>query len=138
QHLDRVVIPGPGGGLKLAEPFGDGAGRVVVDGEREGRYAAVHRLEPVERARIGEPVEKALAEQALLRLDRRPADRVDVLDGGDEAGEQLMGERAGLEAAAERLQVGRAHLVRTPRLEQLRASEREPEMRPEELVRRAD
>ena len=38
-----------------------------------------------------------------MRGDRAPSERLDVLDCGDEAGEQLVGERAGLEAVTERL-----------------------------------
>ena len=46
--------------------------------------------------------------------------------------------RAELEAVADRLVRGRPHLVRAPRLEQLPLPEREPHVRAEELVRRAD
>ena len=67
-----------------------------------------------------------------------PADRVDVLDRGDEPGEQLVGERARLEALAERLGRRRAHLVRPPRLHQLAAPVGDAEVRAEVLVRRAD
>ena len=49
-----------------------------------------------------------------------------------------MRERARLEAAAERLVRGRTTLTGSPRLEQLGVAERESEMRPEELVRRAE
>ena len=87
---------------------------------------------------VGQAGQEAFAERALVRLDRVPADRLDVLDRGDESGEQLVGEGAGLEAVPERLVGGRAHLVRTPALEQLRASVRDAEVRAEELVRRAD
>ena len=82
--------------------------------------------------------EKAFAQLAFVRADRVPADRLDVLDRSDEAGQQLVRERARLEAVAERLVGRRPDLVRPPRLEQLRPAEREPEMRPEVLVRRAD
>ena len=46
--------------------------------------------------------------------------------------------RAELEPAPDRLVRRRPHLVRTPRPEELVLPEREPEMRPVELVRRAD
>ena len=72
-------------------------GEWPVDVERERRHAALHRRQAVERAAVGEAVEELLPERALVRLDRRPADRLDVLDRGDEAGEQLVRERAGLE-----------------------------------------
>ena len=62
-----------------------------------------------------------------------PADRLDVLDRGDEAGEQLVRERAGLERMA-----SRPHLVRAPLRREVGADGREPEMRAEELVRRAE
>ena len=47
--------------------------------------------------------EEALAELALVRLDRVPAERLDVLDRGDRARQGLVGERAALEAVRERL-----------------------------------
>ena len=70
--------------------------------------------------------------------DEVPADVVEVLDRGDEAGEQLVRERAGLVAVSDGERVGGPHLVRPPRLEQLAPPEREPEMRAVELVRRAE
>ena len=49
-----------------------------------------------------------------------------------------MRERPGLETAADRLVRGRAHLVRPPGAQELLAAVGEPEMRAEELVRRAE
>src|SRR5207245_1740274 len=89
-------------------------------------------------ARLWQPGEEARAELGLPRGDGLPADRADVRDGGDEAGEQLVRQRARLEAVAERLVRGGPHLVGPPRLEQLPPPEGEAEVRPEELVRRAD
>src|SRR5207247_4194589 len=121
-----------------AEARRDLARRPFPMRERERRHAALHRRESVQRERVGQTVEEALAERALVPADRVPADGVDVLDGRDEAGEQLVGERSGLEAAAERLVGGGPHLVWAPRGEQLGAGEGDAEMRAEELVRRAD
>ena len=73
-----------------------------------------------------------------MRRDRVPAERLDVLDGRDEAGEQLVLLRPVLEAAADRLVRGRAHLVRPQALEEAVPAVREPEVRAEELVRRAE
>jgi hypothetical protein len=67
-----------------------------------------------------------------------PADRVEVVDRRDEAGQELVRERAGLEPVAERDVRCGPDLVRAPALEQLGPSERNPEMGAEELVRRAD
>ena len=92
----------------------------------------------MERPGVGDPGEELLAEAALVRLDRVPAELVDVVDRGDEAGEQLVRERARLEARADGLGRGGPHLVRAPALEDFGAPEREPEMRAEELVRRAE
>ena len=70
--------------------------------------------------------------------DRVPADRRDVVDGGDEPREELVLARAELEPAADRLVGRRAHLVRAPAPEKVLAPEGEAHVRPEELVRRAD
>jgi hypothetical protein len=64
--------------------------------------------------------------------DRLPADRADVLDGDDEAGERLVRKRAGLEPVSARA-VCRTDLVRPPALEQLAASEEDAEVWAEEL-----
>src|SRR5207302_2768642 len=104
--------------------------RPAGDREREGRHAVLHRREPVEPAALRQAGEKALAELALPASDRVPADRAEVLDRGDEAGEELVRERARLVAVAERLVRRGAHLVRPPPLEQLRPAERKAEMRP--------
>src|SRR5205085_2514420 len=82
--------------------------------------------------------EKSLPERPLVRPDRVPPDRLHVLDGRHEAGEELVRLRARLESVAERLVRRGAHLVRPPGLEQLAARERDAEVRAEELVRRAD
>ena len=71
-------------------------------------------------------------------LDGRPADRLDVFDGRDETGEELERLRPRLEAMAERLVELRSHLVRPPCLGDLSPRVRDSQVRPEELVRRAD
>src|SRR5205807_9180762 len=111
-------------------------GRVAVEGERERRHAALHLRQAVQAAALRQPGEKALAQRALLRGNRVVADRPDVVDRGDEAGEELVRQRPGFEAVSERLVRGGANLVRPPALEELRAGERKPEVGPEELVRR--
>ncbi len=73
-----------------------------------------------------------------MRLDGRPADRLDVFDRCDEAGEELERLRPGLETVAERLVRLRSHLVRPPGLGDLPPRVRDSQVRPEELVRRAD
>src|SRR5436853_6306879 len=67
---------------------------------------------------------------------RAPADLVEELVRRDEARQELMRQRPGLEAVANRLVRGGPHLVRPPRAQKLLASEGETEMRAEELVRR--
>jgi hypothetical protein len=115
---------------------GHGARRAAFDVEREGRDPPVHRVQAVERAAVGQAVEEPLAQLALVRLNALPADRVDVLDRGDEAREQLVGERPRLEAMPERLVGCRANLERPPPFEQLCLAEREPQVGPVELERR--
>src|SRR5581483_1329562 len=104
----------------------------------ERRHASVHRRAAVQRPGAGQAGEEPFAELPLVRRDELPADVLEVLDRRDEAGEQLMRERAGLEAVADRERIRRAHLVRPPRLEQLAPAERETEMGAVELVRRAE
>ncbi len=95
------------------------------------------RRDAVERHPVREPGEEALGEVVLVGADRVPARLLDVLDRRDEAREELVLLRPGLEAGGERI-VGRGpHLVRAQLGEQLRAGEEEPQVRPEELVRRA-
>ena len=89
QHLERVVVARPDGDALLAEAPSDLVGRDAVDREHEGRHAAIHRLPAVQRRAGRQAREEPLAERALVRLDRLPPDRLDVLDGRDEAGEQL-------------------------------------------------
>ncbi len=123
---------------RVAEARRGGLGRHAVNVEREGRDPAFHAGEAVQRHVVGQACQEALAQRALVRPDRVPADRLDVLDRRDEAGEQLVRERSRLEAVTDRFARGRPNLVRPPALEQLRASERDAEMRTEELVGRAD
>jgi hypothetical protein len=73
-----------------------------------------------------------------VRLDRVPAQRLEVLDCGEEAGEQLVRERPRLEPASHRLVGRRPDLVWTPRAQELLATVSEAEVRAEELVRRAE
>src|SRR5262249_20084388 len=127
--LDRVEVAPADGDVATPERPRDLMRPVPADGEGERRDAAVHRARPIQPARGGKPGEEALPERALVPLDRSPADRVEVADGGDEAGEQLVGERPGLVAAARR-RLGRgADLVRPPALEQLAPGESEAEVR---------
>ena len=137
-RLERVVVAGPDGDLARRRVLGDRAGAAAVHAEAEGRHAAVHRRQAVERDVLRQSVEEPLPQLALVGDDRVPAERVDVVDRGDETGEQLVLRRAELEAVADRLVRRRAHLVRAPAPQELLAPERHPQVRPEELVRRAD
>jgi hypothetical protein len=92
-------------------------------------------VQPDRRRQAGQ---EPLSQRTLPGEDVVPAERLDVLDRGDEAGEQLVGERPGLEALAGRLERRRPHLVRPPPLHQVVPCVGDPEVRPEELVRRAD
>src|SRR5215469_446098 len=111
--------------------LGDVARWHPVDPEGEGRDAVVHRRSSVQLAAVREAVEDALPERALVRPDRVPAEILEVLDGGNESGEQLVCERPGLEAGAHRLVRSRPHLVRPPGPQELLAAVGETEVRPE-------
>ena len=76
-------------------------------------------------ARVG-GVEVAVAEVAQ------------VVDRGDEPGERLERRRPGLEAVPGRVLARRAHAVGGPRLGEVAADRGDPEVRTEELVRRAE
>ena len=108
------------------------------DVEAEGRHPSLHRRQAVELDAVGQAVEEPLPERALVRDDRLPADRVDVVDRGDEAGQQLVLAGAELVAVPDGMVRGRTHLVRPPRCEQVLLAERHPHVRPVELVRRAE
>ena len=87
----------------------------------------------------GRPSRNRSPELALVGAQRlEPAERVEVGDRRGEAGEQLVGRRAGLEPAADRGRRRRARLVRAPGLEQVVPSVGEAQVRPAELVRRAE
>ena len=136
--LDRVVVAVPDGDLPRRELVGDLLGRAACEIEGERGHAPLHRPQPVELDRLREPVEEPCAELPFVGHDRLPAERLDVLDRGDEAGEELVLQRAVLEAAADGLVRRRARLVRAQALEQLTLAERQPHVRAEELVRRAE
>ena len=61
--------------------------------------------------------QKAVSERPLVPEHRLPAERVHVLDGGDESGEELVLARPQLEAVSHGLVRGRTHLVGAPRFE---------------------
>ena len=85
-HLHRVVVALPHrDSPRRRAAWPPRAVGNAVDVERERRDASVHRRQPVERDVLRQAGEEALAEGALVRLDRLPADRLDVLDRGDEA-----------------------------------------------------
>ncbi len=96
--LDRVVVARPHGDVARGQLVGDLEGRAAGDVHGEGRGAAVRARDAVERHPVRQAGEEAFRERALLRLDRIPAGLLDVLDRGDEAGEELVLLRAGLEA----------------------------------------
>ena len=137
-HLERVVVAVPDGEAALRQALRGHGRSEPADVEAEGRDPAVHRRQAVEGACLGEAGQKALAELPLVRDDRVEADRAQVPDGGDEAGKELVRQGAALEAGSERALRRRPDLVGAPALEQLRPREREPEVRPVKLVRRAE
>src|SRR5436190_15921682 len=100
----------------------------------KGGDAALHAEQAVKPAVLREARQEPLAERTLVGDDRVEADGLDILDRRDEARQQLMRERAGLEARTRGPLGCRANLVRPPALEQLGPREGNPEMRPEELV----
>ena len=87
----------------------------------------------------GSVARKRSPRPALVGHDRRhAADLLEVVDRRVEAGEQLVGQRAGLEATAERAGRRRARLVRSPGLQQRSATVGDPEVGAAELVGRAE
>jgi len=68
--------------LAVGQPRGDLLGGHAVDVDQERRHAAFHPGPPVDGDRVGQAVEEALAERALVGGDRGEApDRVEVVDG---------------------------------------------------------
>jgi hypothetical protein len=130
---------GPDPDLRVGQPGGHVGRGYALDVDQEGRHAAVHPGPPVHGDRLGQAVEEPLAQRALVGHDgREAADRVEVIDGRVEPGEQLIRLRAGLEAAPQRAGGRRARLVRAPLLGDLGPAVGDAEMRTAELVRRAD
>jgi hypothetical protein len=137
ERVPRVVRPYPH--LGVGQPRGDLLGGHAVDVDQERRHAPFHPGPPVDGDRVGQAVEEALAERALVGGDRGEApDRVEVIDGRVEPGQQLVGLRAGLEAAPQGAGGGRARLVRPPLAHNLGPPGRDAQVRAAELVRRAD
>ena len=107
--------------------------------DQEGRHAAVHPGPPVHGDRFGQAVEEPLAQRPLVGHDRgEAADRVEIIDGRVEAREQLVRQRAGLEAAPQRAGGRGPGLVGPPPFDHPGPSVGDPEMGAAELVRRAD
>jgi hypothetical protein len=137
ERVPRVVRPDPD--LRAGQPRGHVLGGHAVHVDQERGHAAVHPGPPVDGDRVGQAVEEALAERALVGDDRgETPDRVEVVDGRVEPGEQLVRLRAGLEAAAQRAGRRRARLVRPPLPGHLGPAVSDAEVRAAELVRRAD
>ena len=123
--------------MPAAELGRDLLGRVAVEGEREGRNAPVHRGSPYSGTIVAAPARNRSPSVVLVRLDRGPADRVEVRDAAMNR-RAARAQRACLVASPGRLVRRGPHLVRAPALEQLAAGEGEAEVRPVELVRRAE
>jgi hypothetical protein len=110
---------------------------VTVDVEAEGRHAAFHRGRPYRSTFSGSP--RGIARRARARGRAwRPSRAMRRSRRPRRSREQLVLARPELEAVADGIVRGRAHLVRPPRLEQLALAERQAHVRPEVLVRRAD
>ena len=131
--LDGVVVAVPDRDLPRGQLGRDLLRRASRQVEGKRGHTALHRSQSVELDGVREPLEEALPELRLVGDDRLPAERLDVLDGRDEAGEQLVLLRPVLEAVPDGPVLGWAHLVRPQALEQLALAEREPEMRPKNL-----
>jgi len=125
--------------LRVGQARGHVLRSYAVDVDQERRHPAVHPGPPVDGDRVGQAVEEALAQRALVGSYRGEApDRVEVVDGRVEPGEQLVRERAGLEAAPQRAGGRGARLVGAPLPQHLGPPAGHAEMRAAELVRRAD
>jgi hypothetical protein len=125
--------------LRVGQERGHVLGGHAFDIDQKRRHAAVHRGPPVDGDRVRQAVEEPLAQRALVGGDRGEAsDRVQVVDGRVEAGEQLVRQRAGLEAAPQRAGGRRPRLVRPPLADHLGPPAGDPEVRAAELIRRAD
>jgi hypothetical protein len=131
------VRPDPDLGVGQARGYVLGGHALDVGQER--RHPAGHPVASVDGDRVGQAVEEALPQQALVGGDgREAADGVEVVDGRVEPGEQLVRLGAGLEAAAQRAGGRRARLVRPPLADHLGPPEGHAEVRAAELVGRAD
>src|SRR4029079_9098874 len=112
--LDRVVVAVPDRDLTPCELGRDLLRRPAGQAEGKGRHPALPRPQPVETARLRHTVEEALPQHRLVSDDRIPPERLDVLDGRDEAGEQLVLLRPVLKAIPDRLVARPSHPVTAP------------------------
>jgi hypothetical protein len=125
--------------LRVGQPGGHVGRGHALDVDQEGRHPAVHSGPPVYGDRSGQAVEEPLTQRALVGHDRgEAADRVEVVDGRVESGEQFVGLGAGLEAAPHRAGGRRPGLVGPPSLDHLGPPVGDAEMGAAELVRGAD
>ena len=79
-----------------------------------------------------------LLDQGEGRVEVAVAEPAQVLDRGERPGDGLVRLRARLEAVPGRILGGRPHPVRRQRRREVGPDRRDPEVRPEELVRRAE
>jgi hypothetical protein len=63
---------------------------LALEVERERCDPTVHRLIPVEGDAVGQTVEEPLPQITLMSTELVPVERLEVLDRGDEAGEELV------------------------------------------------
>ncbi len=159
--VEGVVVAVPGEDPRLAERLGDRVGRLALDSEAQRRGALPHPRrvgDPVEPqlGQVGHTIEEAQGERGLVSLDAREgvvepcppacswgrvgagAEAGEVVDRRDHPGEALVGLGAGLEAVPGRGLGGGADLVGGERLGEVAADRGDADVRPEELVGRAE
>ncbi len=113
--------------------------RDAIEIHQERRDPARHRRKPVEIRARRQPGQEPLAELAFPAGDLLHAtEAVVISQRRDEAGQELVGEGARLEAMADRIGGSGPGFVRLPRLQHVPAAEGDAEVRTAELVGRAE
>ncbi len=137
--LDRVVVARPDGDVLRGQLVVDLEGRTPGDVQGEGRRAAVRGRDAVERHPVGKPGEEALGEVALVRRGSRPSRVSSTYSTAatSPAKSSCCCVPVSKRAASGSSGAGRTLYGRSSSSSSARTKKR-PEVRPEELVRRAE
>src|SRR5579875_1816039 len=133
-----VVVAAPDPETLLCQGDGQVSRHHLLEPHEERGHPVFHGRRSVEGGTFGQAGQEPLPQRPLPRRHLLNAsDPLEVVVGGHQRGEKLVGQGVCQGSGAHRLVGDRACLVRSPRLEQLLAPVCDPKMGPAELVGRA-